>query len=439
MSLVIDASGYLNPGAPDAGLQRAIDAVPMGGTLSLPAGRFLLRRRLVLKSNMTLIGAGPETVLTIAPGPPCAALAADSAPEAVSLEVADARGFAPGMEVTIRDRQQTGWNAGFALVAGVEGRRLYLDRALERGYCVAEEAQVVHAFPAIAAGDACNVSVRHLRVLGEGPIPGLIPHNLFVQSAIHFVGCRDPLIAFCAVERWHADGFSVQKSSGTRVMENLARHNIGHGFHPGTGLKDAVWSGNVSEWNARDGLYYCAGCRRVIAGRNRFAGNSGHGIGGLGDGDDQDCLAIRNLCERNDGAGVCTGCHGGESRNNFIVENRIINNAQLLPGTGILLQCSHANVVARNEIADTQSPREAPTQTVGVEEADDGSDGNWIVANEIAGAQREIVARGPDTLVETAFPGGIPAERLRLLEMLERREEEAWSAWQQERESLLPA
>jgi len=439
MSSTIDASDYLDPGAPDAGLQRAIDAVPAGGTLSLPAGKFLLRRGLALKSNMTLIGVGRETVLTIAPEPPCVPLAADSAPGSAYLEVADARGFAPGMEVTVRDRKQSGWNAGFAIVTDIEGGRLRLDRALEQEYAVAMEAQVVHAFPAITARDACNVSVRHLRMLGEGPIPGLIPHNPFPQSAIHFVGCRDPLIAFCAVERWHADGFSVQKSSGARVMENLARHNTGHGFHPGTGLKDAVWSGNVSEWNARDGLYYCAGCRRVIASRNRFTENSGHGIGGLGDGDDQDCLAIRNLCERNSGAGVCTGCHGGDSRNNFIVENRIVNNAQLLHGPGILLQCSHDNVVARNEIADTQAPRSAPTQIVGIEEADDGSDRNFILANEIAGVKREIVARGPRTVVETAFPGSISVERLRLLEMLERREEESWSAWQGERQGLIPA
>lgn len=61
----IDATPYLNPLAPDFGIQAAIDAAAAqgGGTVRLPAGTFTLETYLDLKTGVTLQGVGAETIL----------------------------------------------------------------------------------------------------------------------------------------------------------------------------------------------------------------------------------------------------------------------------------------------------------------------------------------------------------------------------------------
>jgi len=64
---VIDAAGHINLALPDCGLQKAIDeaAAQGGGIVRIPEGVFALRRGLVLKDNVEIVGAGMDkTVLT---------------------------------------------------------------------------------------------------------------------------------------------------------------------------------------------------------------------------------------------------------------------------------------------------------------------------------------------------------------------------------------
>jgi len=63
---VIDATSYVNRELADCGLQKAIDEAhaKKGGVVKLPEGTFLLRRGLVLKDGVELVGAGMDkTVL----------------------------------------------------------------------------------------------------------------------------------------------------------------------------------------------------------------------------------------------------------------------------------------------------------------------------------------------------------------------------------------
>jgi len=491
---VIDASKYVDPNAPDAGLQRAIDAVPKGGILLLPAGRYVLRRSLILKSDMTLSGVGPETVLTVPAALPCTTLAEDAGPrpfpekpkppvvvplpdpfakeadtplppelteadrqraaraaarrrakeaaeraawekdqreKARFVRVADATGFAPGMQVTVRDRSHNAWRETFAVVRAVKGDTLELDRPLRFRYRAANGGQVGNLFPALMAEDQRNITIQFLRIVGpEKPTP----FNRFVLSAIHLVRCENLLITRCTVERWHSDGFSVQGGRNARVMENIARNNRGHGFHPGTALQDAFWSGNLAEGNGAFGLYYCWDNRRVITSHNRFLRNGAFGVGRLGDGRDLDCLVYDNLIQENGGAGIHSGSWG-DCRRNFIVGNRLINNSTRGPGPAIVLQKTRQTVVARNEIV---TRRGNTTQTIGVEELGDGSDENYVLSNTCAGVKTPVLARGKKTVVGDTFPGALPEERLRTLNELLRRDRENWAAWQKERHKLRP-
>ncbi|GAG16367.1 unnamed protein product, partial [marine sediment metagenome] len=57
------AAGLPNAASPTAGIQEAIDALPAGGgVVTLPRGRYVIRRAIVLRSHVTLRGDGVHTV-----------------------------------------------------------------------------------------------------------------------------------------------------------------------------------------------------------------------------------------------------------------------------------------------------------------------------------------------------------------------------------------
>lgn len=346
----VDAGKFIDRRLPDCGLQRAIDSVPEGGMLVIPTGTYLLKRSLTLKGNRTLSGVGFETVLTVVSTPPCSPLAAPAAQGATAVTLADASPFEAGMQVAIRDSKVVGWGTSHAIITAVKDNMLELDRPLTHAYEPSRQAYVGHLFPALHAVEQPKLTIQLLKIVGpKEPTP----FRDFVLSAIHVVKCDDSLITNCTVEDWHSDAFSVQRGSGVRVMDNVARRNRGHGFHPGTGLKDSFWSGNLGEQNGDFGLYYCMKVERVIASHNIFRRNARHGIGRLGDAGDIDNLVFDNLLEENGEAGVHVGWQNGvpagweKGKNNFVVGNRCVGNGK----AGVLLEYATENVIAKNAFA----------------------------------------------------------------------------------------
>lgn len=404
----IDAAPFIDPTLPDCGLQKAIDSVQDGGMLVIPRGTYLLKRSLVLKANVTVSGMGDETVLTVLPLLPCAPLAAAVEQGATSVRVADASGFQPGMQVAVRDRAHVGWGTTSARILAVKDNILELDRPLERSYQPDRQGFVGHLFPALYAKDQAKVTIQFLKITGP-KVP--TPFRDFVLSAIHLVKCDQSLITHCTIEEWHSDAFSVQRGSGVRVMDNIARRNRGHGFHPGTGLADSFWSGNLGEQNGDFGLYYCAEVARVITSHNVFRWNARHGVGRLGDAGDIDNLVFDNLLEGNGEAGVHVGwdrslpAGAAKGKANFVVGNRCLDNGT----AGILLEFATENVIARNEFRGKA-----------VVQGKDAA-GNWSAANGRA---------------DPAFPGTIPAERLKLLDELLQRDAKNMQEWAAFKKSL---
>jgi hypothetical protein len=391
----VDAGRFIDRSLPDCGLQKALDSVPMGGMLVIPKGDYLLKRSLVLPANITVSGVGEETVLTILPLLPCSLLAGPTEKGATRVHVADASRFEPGMQVAIRDSERVGWGTSHAIIAAVKDNVLELDRPIEKVYDPARRAYVGHLFPALYAKDRPKIAIQFLKITGPKVAT---PFRDFVLSAIHLVNCNGALVTNCTVEQWHSDAFSVQSGSGARIMDNVARRNRGHGFHPGTGLEDSFWSGNLGEQNEDFGLYYCMKVKRVIVSHNTFRWNGRHGVGRLGDAGDVENLVLDNVLESNGEAGVHVGWQNSvpsgweKATANFVIGNRCIDNRK----AAILLEHAAANVIAKNDL------RGGP----GVIEAKEAS-GNYIVAN---GGERK-----------PAFPGDIPADRLKLLnELLDR-------------------
>jgi parallel beta-helix repeat protein len=401
-SVRVDAAKFIDKSLPDCGLQKAIDSVPDGGMLVIPKGTHLLRRSLVLRANMTLSGVGPETVLTVVSLPPCSPLAAVAEKGATSVRVMDGSRFEAGMQVAIRDSDHVGWGTSHAIITKVKGDVLELDAPLERTYQPNRNGYVGHLFPALYAKDQPKLTIQFLRITGP-KVP--TPFRDFVMSALHLVNCSGSLVTHCTIEDWHSDAFSVQRGSNIRIMDNIARHNRGHGFHPGTGLEDSFWSGNLGEQNGDFGLYYCMKVKRGICSHNIFRWNARHGVGRLGDAGDVDNLVFDNLFDNNGEAGVHVGWQNGvpagweKGTANFVIGNRFLDNGK----AGVLLEFATKNVIAKNTFQGGKA----------IQLGKDSTD-NYLAAN------------GPN---DPAFPADIPPERLKLLDDLLDRDAKNMQAW----------
>src|SRR5262245_37324508 len=105
--------------SPTAGIQEAIDALGAGGgIIALQPAEYLLRRSIQIRSNVTLQGAGPKTVLRKLKQVE-AKLVSAAAPENRSLRVENAAGFREGDEIGVFDQGSVGWLNAHAIVKGI--------------------------------------------------------------------------------------------------------------------------------------------------------------------------------------------------------------------------------------------------------------------------------------------------------------------------------
>jgi parallel beta-helix repeat protein len=193
------------------------------------------------------------------------------------------------------------------------------------------------------------------------------------------------------VTGWPSDGIGVQGGSDVQVTDCQVAGCRGHGFHPGTLLSNAVFTGNVARDNAGDGLYFCMGVRHTTVSSNVLTGNRGSGIGGLGDGGDEWNTCTANVCADNTKAGI----ELNDGRNNTVTGNVCVNNSRSAPGrwAGIDIRNCSGCLIAGNRCADDQA---APTQHIGVREAGQ-SDHNLISGNQLHGSKHGTEKAGAHT------------------------------------------
>lgn len=386
-------SDFADKSSLTGGIQEAIDSLPKaGGTVSIPAGTYIVRRTIHIPANVTLTGAGMATVL-VRPQQVMSNLVSKAGPGGREVEVVDASGFEIGNGISICDKKMFGWDGTDAEIEDIRGNRLILNRDLEKEYNPENKAVAINFYPIIAAENVSNVEVRNLCIDGHREeSPG--PWSDFVWAAIHFSRCRDSQIEACTVRNYISDGIGVQNGSGNIVRNCIVLNCHGHGFHPGTVLRDSVFDCNISRENDWDGLYFCADVRRIIVSNSIFSGNGWNGIGGLGQGGSGDRynVVIGNTCFENKRCGIraITGS------DNTITGNVCLNNSTSKPGgyPGILLENVTDFIVTGNRCTDD---RKSPTQLIGIEEKGN-SDYNIISTNNCRGSKvKGIKTEGKDT------------------------------------------
>lgn len=402
---VRDVADFYSAQSPTCGIQEAIDDLPPdGGVVTIPPGTYVLRRGLALRSRVTLRGSGATTVLTRGPQAD-ATLTQTVKGSSRVIHVDSSDGFHPGDEVVVFAEEAHGWQAGHAVVKQVQSSRIVLEGPLHPGrtnlvYQAGKESVVVNYFAAIRGpsmffGEPVQgITIRDLTIDGNlDENPG--PWHDFTLSAIHLANASDALVRNVTVREWIADGIGVQSGRDNRVESCLVERCRFHGFHPGTSLRGAIFSGNIARENGGDGLYFCCIVTGITVNGNLFHGNKRSGIGGLGFGcgsSDSFNVVTNNVCRDNGHWGIeVTG-----GRNNLVSANVCIDNSRSQPGrySGIGVIDSHGTLVSGNRCG---SDSEEPTQRFGIEETG-SSDGN-VISNNLCQGNREGGVRiaGPDT------------------------------------------
>ncbi|MBT3602408.1 MAG: hypothetical protein HOE48_18395 [Candidatus Latescibacteria bacterium] len=383
---------FYDPKSTTSGIQEAIDALPdEGGQVSIPAGRYVLRNSIRVPSRVRLIGEGPATVLCVRPLKEIA-LAKDVRKGGRTLTLKNRAQVKVGEAIGVGDDNMRGWWGTHAVVESVDGKSVRMDRPLNRSVSVASMARVVNFFPAIWSENSTDVEIRDLTIMGIDGYDGRWWD--FTYAAVHMVSCERLRIMGVTVKWWPSDGIGVQRGADVQVTQCQAHHCRGHGYHPGTGLGNSVWSHNIGRNNGGDGLYFCMRVHHSVCSDSVFEGNGQHGIGGVANGFDHHDIISNNVCANN---GMC-GIDANRGEEQVITGNLLLNNSQQAPGKwpAIRLDDLLRTLVQGNRCADDQ---EVATQTRGIIESGT-SDYNLMSGNLCVGMIEAITAVGRNSRAE---------------------------------------
>ena len=339
-----DIQGYSN-----RSIQLAVDALPAeGGTVKLDAGTFELKDGVRLRSNVNLIGSGPETILKRGKGYK-SRLIDDADYAELKLMVEDPSGFEPGMSVQIWDEPQAGcWDVSAATITDIQDNVIYIDSYLIRDYRADNGGWVSNAGSGVLVMEAENVLVSNLVIDGNKE------HNERMD------GCNGGGVAILKSSNVTIDNVHVKDFNGEgitwQITENVTVQNCeiegsgNIGLHPGTGSPKSKILNNDVHHNDVDGLFICWRVHHSIVKNNQFRHNGRHGIcTGHKDSDvvfednhifenGEDGINLRNENPRN-------SPHRNTFRNNLIE-----NNGQNGKGYGFAVYSSPEGLIIKDNI-----------------------------------------------------------------------------------------
>jgi hypothetical protein len=296
----VHARDYIDRADPTCGLQRAINATgPAGGTVTIPAGRYMLRQPLTLSSAVTLCGDGGQTTL-VAPPPADSTLTAHCQRGATSVRVEDPTAFAVGDAVTIRSDVHPQYRATLAAIRAIEGATLHLSRPLYADYMTFDRAVVVNWFPMLTAVRQHHVRVRDLQIEGARESIDDIAEPISLPcAAVHLLDCVDYAVERCRITAWPHSGVVLHGGARGRVDHCDLGDCLGHGIEIDGEARLLHIESNTVESNRLDGLHVGEWVRDSVVTGNTLTGNGGYGVGGLNHADAGTVLVSANHCLHN--------------------------------------------------------------------------------------------------------------------------------------------
>lgn len=352
-------------GADHRVLQAAVEYVAAlgGGTVLIGPGEYLMYDSLHLRSGVSVVGSGSETILKKVPGV-VAELALDGDFGEQQISIVDGTEFQVGQGVAVWDSAAGGFHTTVARITGKSGNTYSIDKPLMADCLISRQAQAGTLFPVVSGYDVVNASISNLTVEGNK------------QANAHLNGCRGggiflyrafgTHITHCRVRNYNGDGISFQQSNDVVVTDCIVEGNSQLGLHPGSGSQRPTVKNCIARNNGTDGLFLCWRVRHGTFEGNLLEGNGRFGIS-IGH-KDSDNLLQKNVVRKNSSNGIFfrNETLGMAAHRNRIVENTIEDNGEE-PGTAAIRVRGETRdlVFQNNTIRDTRS-QEARTQTVGI-------------------------------------------------------------------------
>ena len=339
-------------GSDNSALQSAVDYVSNlgGGTVLIKAGTYLMNDSLHLKSNVTIVGEGKDTILKKSDGIK-SLLATDGDYGQEEITPSDSSGFRVGMGVTISDDNSGGFHTTVATIIAQDGNNFAINKPLNADCMVFRNAIAKNTFPVVSGYYIENAKIENITIDGNR------------ENNDHLNGCRgagiflfrakNTYIKDCIVHDYNGDGISFQQSNDTIVENCISYNNSSLGFHPGSGSQRPIMRNNLSHDNDSDGLFLCWRVKYGLFEGNELRNNGQFGIS-IGH-KDTDNILRNNTIIGNRSHGVFfrnepeyTGGH-----RNLLENNKIIGNGLDGDGSGIYIRGeTHDINIINNEISD---------------------------------------------------------------------------------------
>lgn len=380
-----------NKNSPTLGIQEAVDSLSgKGGTVFVPAGRYILRCPVFLDashSNLTITGEGEATILETDAYEYRLNLVADGKTGQKHILVDDTSFVKIGDGLYIYENGNDFGAGTVVRVTGIHGKLLALNSPLIDTYNVKNQAIARHIFNVFCAHGVVNLTIRNLKCLGN--LRRTFTTSSWVGNSVFFLDGANITIREVTVQDSPADGIYIGGHNGVKVvdcrLENIAQRGIHLAGHRGQQRMGGTVSGNIISKVGDYGIYLCDNCRGLVLKGNRIfdtgfyegpAGRITHteeippadmartgllknllpactrpaGIGGLGAGGDADNLIAENIIYRIKGSGIAFQRWVTENqpgRNMVIIGNNIFN----VTGPGIFVYGGSGILVSGNTIS----------------------------------------------------------------------------------------
>jgi nitrous oxidase accessory protein NosD len=345
-----DIQGFSN-----TSIQIAVNALPPeGGTVRLEAGIYELKDAVHLRSNVSLIGSGPATILKRGKGFK-SRLIDDADYAELKLMVEDPSGFEPGMSVQIWDEPQSScWDVSAGTITDIRDNVLYIDNYLIRDYRADKGGWVSNAGSGILIKDAENVLVSDLVIDGNKTDQERM--DGCNGGGIAILKSRNVTIDNVHVKDFNGEGITWQITENVLVQNCEVEGSANIGLHPGTGSpKSRILNNNIHH-NTVDGMFICWRVHHSVVMNNRFHHNGRYGIC-TGHKDSDVVFEDNHIFENgSDGVHLRSENPRNSPHRNTFRNNLIENNGQNGEGYGFSVNSTPEELVIKNNtIRDTGS------------------------------------------------------------------------------------